>query len=367
MRVLLVEPFLSGSHQAWANGYRQHSAHDVVIVGHDGHSWRWRLRGSWATLAEKARDLGDFDAVITSSMLDTAKFLGATRFPLGRTPVVHYMHENQLTYPLSEGDRVSVEHVLTNWGATIVADQVWFNSQWHLTSWYDKISEFLGRYRGDTHTGLVDEVRGRSHVVPVGVDLTPFDTVPESHESPPLIIWNQRWEYDKGLHQLSDALRQLMKQGVDFRIALLGEQPAKHPGVMTDLIAALGIHVVHAGYADMETYRSLLRSADIVISTADHEFFGIAITEAIYAGAAPLLPNRLVYPERIPADLHDRVLYQDTNQLVNGMARLVQDRSERTGVSETLHHEMKRFDWSTVAHDYDERLVSLVEGPATTA
>jgi glycosyltransferase involved in cell wall biosynthesis len=367
VRVLLVEPFLSGSHQAWANGYRQHSTHDVVVIGHDGHSWRWRLRGSWATLAEKARDLGQFDAVVTSSMLDTAKFLGATRFPLGRTPVVHYMHENQLTYPLSEGASINVEHVLTNWGATIVADQVWFNSQWHLASWYDEISEFLGRYRGDTHTGLVEEVRGKSHVVPVGVDLTPFDGVPRSLQSPPLIVWNQRWEYDKGLHQLSDALHQLINRAVDFRIALLGEQPENQPGVMTDLIKALENHVVHTGYADTETYRSLLRSAHIVISTADHEFFGIAITEAIYAGAAPLLPDRLVYPERIPAHLHGRVLYHDTNQLVDGIVRLVEDGTQQPTDSETLHREMKRFDWSTVAKDYDERLTSLVEGSPVRA
>ncbi|GBE25447.1 MAG TPA: DUF3524 domain-containing protein [Actinobacteria bacterium] len=365
MRVLVVEPFLSGSHQAWAEGYQRHSHHDVVIISHEGHSWRWRLRGSWATLAEQARDLGEIDAVITSSMLDTAKFLGATRFRLGRTPVVHYMHENQLSYPLTEGQPPDVEHTLTNWGATVVADQVWFNSQWHLNTWYDGIPRFLGRYKGDTHTELVAAVRTRSHVVPVGVDLAPFDVIPRSQHAPPLIVWNQRWEYDKGLDQLSDALRLLMERDADFRVALLGEVPTTPPQTMTDLVEALGDRVVHAGFADRDTYQKILRSADIVVSTANHEFFGIAITEAIYAGAAPLLPNRVVYPERIPRNLHMRVLYDDTRELVDRIVDLLNDPSERSETSEALHREMERFDWSVVADDYDTRLTSLVDRSVT--
>ena len=31
-RVLLVEPFLGGSHRAWAEGWQQHSRHDVDIL-----------------------------------------------------------------------------------------------------------------------------------------------------------------------------------------------------------------------------------------------------------------------------------------------------------------------------------------------
>lgn len=38
-------------------------------------------------------------------------------------------------------------------------------------------------------------------------------------------------------------------------------------------------------------------NSDLIISTANHEFFGISILEAIAAGAYPVLPKMLAYPE----------------------------------------------------------------------
>ena len=53
MRILLVEPYYSGSHKAWADGYAQHSVHEVVVMSHEARFWRWRMQGSALTLAEQ--------------------------------------------------------------------------------------------------------------------------------------------------------------------------------------------------------------------------------------------------------------------------------------------------------------------------
>ena len=56
------------------------------------------------------------------------------------------------------------------------------------------------------------------------------------------------------------------------------------------------------GFVESRTeYVNLLKSCDVVLSTALHDFQGIAILEAAQQGCLPLLPNQLVYPEQFAA------------------------------------------------------------------
>jgi glycosyltransferase involved in cell wall biosynthesis len=51
---------------------------------------------------------------------------------------------------------------------------------------------------------------------------------------------------------------------------------------------------------DTDEYHRWLSAADIVVSTAEHEFQGLAVMEAVISGCLPLAPDRLVYPELYP-------------------------------------------------------------------
>jgi hypothetical protein len=60
--------------------------------------------------------------------------------------------------------------------------------------------------------------------------------------------------------------------------------------------------LAHCAYLDdVASYRQLLASADVVLSTALHDFQGLSVLEAVAAGCMPLVPDRLCYPQWFPA------------------------------------------------------------------
>jgi hypothetical protein len=48
-------------------------------------------------------------------------------------------------------------------------------------------------------------------------------------------------------------------------------------------------------------FRALQAGADMVLSTARHEFQGLAVMQAVATGCLPVVPDRLAYAELYPA------------------------------------------------------------------
>jgi len=366
VKVLLAVPYWGGSHRAWAEGYRDASTHDVEVVAHEARFWKWRMQGAFVTLAEEARRLvesaGPFDVIVGTSTLHGAAFLGALGASRAGSAFVVYMHENQLTYPLSPLDREDETYAMINWASMTVADAVIFNSNHHLESWFEAVVGFTRRFPDHTHTHLIESVAARSSVLPVGVDLGRIDPPGSRSGGTTRILWNHRWDHDKGPDDLVDFAVGLVASGADFELAVCGEQFVSPPAAFERLPALLSDRLVHFGHADEMRYVELLRSADVVVSTARQEFFGVAITEAVYAGAFPVLPNRLVYPERIPERHHLRCLYEDGAGMVELVRWVIEHPKEAAGICAALRAEMARFDWKVMAPAYDATLMGVAEG-----
>lgn len=360
MRIAIVEPYCGGSHKAWADGYRDHSAHEVALFTHEARFWKWRMHGSYVTLAEEFRrhvaDHGPFDVILASDMLHLPAFLGAIGDARSNAAVALYMHENQMTYPLSPRDSVDEAYAMINWGSMTVADAVFFNSRFHYDSWFGGIEALLRRFPDYRHDAHLDDVRANSRVLTVGLDLARLDGARPFDIDRPLVLWNQRWDFDKGPEEFAAAVTELASV-TDFAIALAGEMIGEIPA-FTKLQARLGDRIVHLGFAPAPEYASLLAAADVVVSTATQEFFGIAITEAIYSGAFPLLPNDLVYPERIPPEFQEDCLYQ-RGHLAARLDWAITNRDYIQAVATKLRPIMAQHDWSLIASDYDSALVSL--------
>jgi glycosyltransferase involved in cell wall biosynthesis len=298
--------------------------------------------------------------VLATSSTNLPGLLGAARSVLDGVPVALYMHENQLTYPISPMDREDLTYAMINWTSMTVADLVLFNSRFHHDVWFEAIHRLLGRYPDERHTALIDDVRRRSEVLTVGVSLERIDAVPDRRGERPLVLWNQRWEYDKDPDEFAAAVRAVAGD-VEFDVALAGEASGEPPPAFLDLARTLGSRMVHWGYAPDAAYVELLRRASVVVSTARQEFFGIAVTEAIYAGAFPLLPNRLVYPERLPRGFHERCLWATSLDLADKLRWALTHPGPAAEVAHALRPAMESLGWERVAPSYDGRFERLVD------
>ncbi len=179
--------------------------------------------------------------------------------------------------------------------------------------------------------------------------------------APPVILWNSRWEYDKNPAAFFAALEALEARGIDFQLIVLGEHVDPNEPSFAAARARFGKRALAWGYApDTAAYRDLLRQADIVVSTAIQEFFGVSVIEAISCGCVPILPRRLSYPEILPPEYHAACLYESQEDLVEKLAAAIRDlpRLKTRG----FHTIAAQYDWRQMAPRYDAAFEEIAEG-----
>jgi glycosyltransferase involved in cell wall biosynthesis len=376
MNILLLEPYFVGSHAAWARGYAACSRHRVDILSLPGRHWKWRMHGGAVTLAQRfLEEERSADLLLASAMLDLTTFLALSRQRSAHLKSVLYFHENQLTYPWSPRDddpaaRRDVHYGFINYASALAADYVLFNSPYHRQVFLDELPRFLKSFPDDRGMDNIDVIRRKSRVLSLGLDLRRFDdfrpAIADSGSEPPLILWNHRWEYDKNPEDFFEALFALQDEGLDFRLAVLGESFREQPDIFTRARQKLGKHIVHFGFAhDFAEYAKWLWRSDILPVTAVHDFFGISVVEAMYCCCHPLLPKRLAYPGHVPAPCQGAFFYDDQTDLVGRLKELIRhpDRSQK----EVPRNFVEAYDWAVQGPVYDALLSELATEESDTA
>ena len=376
MNVLALEPWYGGSHRNFLDGLAAHSRHTFKHVTMPARFWKWRIHGGSVTMARKARQVlaQGFkpDVLLATSMLNVPAFMALMRRELGDVPVVYYLHENQLTYPIPETEERDLAYAYVNYLSCLAADQVVFNSTFHFEEFIRALPGLLRAFPDFTHLNTVAEIREKSRVLHLGMDLALHDQVAGDDEEftldpdePPVVLWNHRWEYDKNPQAFFNLMRRLDESGHRFRLILAGKHFEDKPYEFEEAFERYADRILHYGYAeDFEEYSSLLHRADIVVSTALHEFFGIAMMEAIHCGCHPVLPNKLSYPELIPEShhsplLHAPVLYDDDDELFSIMSSLLSG-EDRPLPKTILRSMLAHLDWGTHVEAYDQLLEQTV-------
>ena len=299
MRLLAIEPYYGGSHRAFLDGWRARSRHDWTLLTFPPYKWKWRMRHAALSAADdvaaRVAQGEAWDALFCSDMLNLAELLGLAPQPVRDLPAVVYFHENQLTYPVRHEDERDYHFVFTHISTALAATRVWFNSAFHRDEFLGALPAFLKRMPDHQPHHAVEQIRARSEIRHPGIGPIARG---ERRDGPMAILWAARWEFDKDPGTFFDALRRLKARRVPFRLNVLGEQFRDSPDVFDHAREEFADEIARWGYQESrEDYEAALAESDVVVSTARHEFFGIAVVEAVAAGAYPLLPNRLAYPE----------------------------------------------------------------------
>ncbi|XP_035796125.1 glycosyltransferase-like domain-containing protein 1-like isoform X2 [Anopheles albimanus] len=323
-QILVLEAFYGGSHKQLLDVILKDldpTTYDLYTI--PAKKWHWCARMSALHFAEVIPAAHQYRLLFTSSVLNLAELIGL-RPDLGRCRRIVYFHENQLCYPVRESKQRDVQYGVNQITACLCADAIRFNSRHNMHSFLDSIQSFLSIVPNMKFKGIREKIAQKCKVLyfPIAFHQIPRRTAGGNRECVAYaddrrrrelhLIWPHRWEHDKHPEQLVDALLALQAKGVDFRVSILGERFETVPACFDQLSERLPGKVIHFGPQPKDDYYRTLMEGDVVLSTALHEFYGVAMLEAVHCGCVPLAPNRLVYPELYPKDK----LYNTTEQLV---------------------------------------------------
>lgn len=299
---LFLEPYHGGSHRHLADGLAARLPLEVWTL--PARKWKWRMRGAALDLAERfARETPDPAGIVCTSLANAADLRGLLP-PAARTlPLVVYFHENQLAYPVQHFDVRDHHFAWTNLTSALAADVVLWNSAWNRDSFLDGMETLLRKMPDARPDHALPRIRERSRIFPVPLDVDALAARPDRRTGPCHIVWNHRWEFDKDPDLLLACVEALVAAGVDYRMSLLGQRFDEVPEAFVRIREIAGDRLVrHEPLEDRDAYLDHLTTADVVLSTARHEFQGLAILEGAACGAVPLVPDALAYRELWPQD-----------------------------------------------------------------
>lgn len=377
MKALLLSAYDAESHQLWRQNLKQMFPHiEWVELTLPPRYFSWRVRGnslSWAFGHPKQIN-AQYDFLLCTSMTDLSALRGFSP-ALARLPSIVYFHENQFAYPanpnpLAERTNI-VEPQLLSIYTALCADWIIFNSHWNRNSFIDGASQLLRKLPDHVPTGLIAKL-SKSTVIPVPLADGLFQSRGNKTPRPDQaldIVWNHRWEYDKGPALLLAIVELLVQDNVFFRLHLLGQRFRQTPTEFVHLQQILnkynerhGVAAPTMSYlASRDEYLQVLAQADVVLSTALHDFQGLALLEAIALGCSPLAPARLVYPEYLEGNF----LYNDSpllrEQAVAAASRLSSWAKLKQSGQALPKTDVRQFQQSHLLPQYEELFSSAAK------
>ncbi|XP_064419901.1 tRNA-queuosine alpha-mannosyltransferase [Latimeria chalumnae] len=294
MSVLMVEAFYGGSHKQLID-LLQEEVEGCVTYTLPAKKWHWRARTSALYFMQTIPSSENYRVLFASSVLNLAELV-ALRPDLSKLKKVLYFHENQLVYPVRKNQERDFQYGYNQVLSCLVADVVVFNSVFNMESFLTSVATFMKLIPDHRPKELEKLIRPKCRVLYFPIK---FPDVTREHDKDPEAFFK--------------TLLKLKEKGLSFQVSVLGETFTDVSDIFEETRRELGSSILNWGYLpSKDDFLQVLCMADVAVSTAKHEFFGVAMLEAIHCGCYPLCPEALVYPEIFPSEY----LYSTPEQLL---------------------------------------------------
>jgi len=311
-RVLVLSAYHAQSHDYWAKALMKGLTEiDFTLLTLPPRHFAWRTRGnslSWG-LGDYPELDQDYDTILATSMVDICALRGF-RPKLSRARLIVYFHENQFAYPASSAQYKDINIPLTSIYSALCADQVIFNSNFNRSTFLAGSEQLLKKMPDQVPKGILHHLESVSQVIPVPLQYEQTRALHYNSGEKIHLVWNHRWEHDKNPEVLFKALSRLKASNIPINCSIVGQSFRHSPRVFQEEYSKFQDIIQHFGFLDTDDYFSLLSEANVVISTAWHDFQGLSMQQAMAHGCIPIAPNRMAYPEYVP----DELLYNCTPQ-----------------------------------------------------
>eukprot|EP00079_Xenopus_tropicalis_P030053 XP_012825783.1 PREDICTED: glycosyltransferase-like domain-containing protein 1 isoform X2 [Xenopus tropicalis] len=373
MSVLLIEAFYGGSHKQLMDLINE-EIEGCVLYTLTAKKWHWRARTAALYFMQAILPDDKYRVLFTSSVLNLAE-LAVLRPDLGKLKKILYFHENQLIYPVQKTQERDFQYgynQILSWFlpehkrvSHTLADNMSSMDISHCPKTslqaenmsvefsHDQIQSSIGESSAEQERATISEKNICASGDPVILNASNTLAGDIRQKKPLHIVWPHRWEHDKDPETFFKVLLKLKEKELTFHVSVLGETFTDVPDIFSEARITLGSSVLHWGYlASKDDYLQALCMADVVVSTAKHEFFGVAMLEAVHCGCYPLCPKSLVYPEIFPAVY----LYSSPEQLY----RKLENFCKRPDVvrRHRFQGDTARFSWAALRGEFRSLLAA---------
>ncbi|HEX8323463.1 MAG TPA: glycosyltransferase [Tepidisphaeraceae bacterium] len=202
-------------------------------------------------------------------------------------------------------------------------------------------------------------LKARPLIQALGLDLTEFETLPPAGtfraHYPDLagrtvLIFLGRMHLQKGLEILIPAFAKA--NAPDARLVLAGPDDGGYVDVVRGLVKQYGVadRVIFTGMLLGRDRVAALADADLFVLTSHQENFGIVVLEALAAGTAALISDRVNFAEHMAGQDVGEVVPCDVDSAARAIERWAADPARRAAAGARARaFALKHYDWLPIA------------------